>query len=145
MLELGGFDSTLPIAEDQDMWIRLALRGHLGYVDAPLVRVHATPNSLSGVGLQLGYRQQIDVTLPMVRRHLAARRVELSAAERRAILGGAWAGLVALPMAYGFYAEGLRMIATATLLGFRPLENLWFVASASPPSRWLKWHLLGRR
>lgn len=142
LLEAGGFDPTLPVAEDQDMWIRLALHGHLGYVDAPLVRVHVTSGSLSGVGSPGGCHQQIAVTLPMVRRHLAAMEGSLSAAERRAILGERLGRIGRTAYASGLHLEGLRMIAQASLLGFRPVGNLWFLAHAAPPSRWLKRRLL---
>jgi hypothetical protein len=81
---------------------------HQQPVDAPLVRVHATPACLSNVGSQLGYRQRIDVALPMVRRHLAAWRAELSAAERRAILGKRLGRLGRVAYGHGFYAEGLH-------------------------------------
>ena len=83
-----GFDERLTVAEDQDMWIRLAMLGHLGYLDAPLVRVHATQNSLSSVGSGGGFRQQVEFTLPMVERHVAAKRNELSHNEISGIFGG---------------------------------------------------------
>lgn len=45
--------------------IRPGMRGHLGYLDAPSVRVHATPESLSCVGADGGVRQQIEFISPM--------------------------------------------------------------------------------
>jgi GT2 family glycosyltransferase len=35
--ELGGFDETLPVCEDYDLWLRLSLRYPVGLVDEPLV------------------------------------------------------------------------------------------------------------
>jgi len=146
LLAVGGFDTTLPVGEDQDLWIRLALRGRLGYVDAALVRVHVTPGSLSGVGEADGCRQQLAITLPMVRRHVAAQRQALSRAERRRILGERWGRLGRAAYGYRLYGEGLRLVLQATLLGFEPARNLWFLLSASPPARWLKRRLaLDRR
>ena len=144
LLKIGGFDETLTVAEDQDMWIRLALYGHLGYVDASLVRVHATPGSLSGVGSIGSYCQQVAITMPMVRSHLAALGDLLSAAERRAILAERVGRIGRSAYSHGLHRNGLPKIVQATLLGFRPAGNLWLLASASPPSRWLKRHLLGR-
>jgi hypothetical protein len=135
---LGGFDTSLPIAEDQDMWLRLAMRGHLGYVEAPLVRVHVVPDSLSGVGLRRGYQDQLRFTLPMVRRYVVMKRSELAPREVRRILGERWGRLGRAAYSYRVYGEGLRMVLHATLLGYRPLENLLFLASAAPPMRWLK-------
>lgn len=138
LLDAGGFDAALPVAEDQDLWIRLALRGRLGYVDAFLVRVHVTRISVSGVGTPLGSRQQIEVTIPMVRRHVTALRDRLSAAERRRILGERLGRVGRAAYSDRHYRPGLAMVAQAMLHGHRPLENALFLAIASPPARWLK-------
>jgi glycosyltransferase involved in cell wall biosynthesis len=134
----GGFDITLRVAEDQDMWIRLAMRGHLGYVDEPLIRVHSTPNSLSGVQSERSYQDQLRVTIPMVKRHVESKRGELSQPELRRILGERWGRLGRSAYSFGFYGDGLRMIVHASLLGFEPFANLAFLLKASPPMPWLK-------
>lgn len=100
LLAEGGFDERLTVAADQDMSIRLAMRGHLGYLDAPLVRVHATPNSLSGVGAVGSVRQQIAFALPMVKCRVAAQRNQLSRDEIRRIFGERWGWL-------GYAARGI--------------------------------------
>lgn len=135
---LGGFDTSLRIAEDQDMWLRLAMRGCLGYVNEALVRVHVTPGSLSGVGSPRGYEEQLLITLPMVQRYVALKQGELSRREIRRILGERWGRIGRTAYSFGAYGEGLRMVAYAMALGYRPLENLLFLLSAAPPSRWLK-------
>ncbi|HEX4891532.1 MAG TPA: glycosyltransferase, partial [Alphaproteobacteria bacterium] len=43
----GGFDSNLRVAEDQDLWIRLARLGEVAFVNEPLVLKHFVPASLS--------------------------------------------------------------------------------------------------
>ena len=126
------------MAEDQDLWIRLALRGRLGYLDAFLVRVHVTRISVSGVGTPLGSRQQIDVTIPMLRRHVAALRDRLSRAERRAILGERLCRVGRAAYSDRHYAAGLALVAQAIGHGYRPAENVMFLLIASPPARWLK-------
>jgi glycosyltransferase involved in cell wall biosynthesis len=35
--ELGGFDEELPVCEDYDLWLRLTLRYHVGFIEEPLV------------------------------------------------------------------------------------------------------------
>ena len=42
----GGFDPALTVAEDQDMWIRLALAGPVRYLPQVLLRVHGQPHGL---------------------------------------------------------------------------------------------------
>ncbi len=138
LIELGGFKAALPVGEDQDMWIRLSLHGRFGYIDEPLVRVHATPRSLSGVGSQSGAHMQLQVTIPMIRGHIAAQRHRLSRQEVRRILGERLGRAGRAAYSYQLYAEGLPLVLEAMLLGYRPLENLLFLAIASPPARWLK-------
>ena len=138
LTELGGFNPGLPVGEDQDLWIRLSLRGRLGYLDEPLVRVHATPRSLSGVGSQLGVRQQMQVTIPMIRRHIEQQHGRLSRREIRHILGQRLCRVGRSAYSYQLYAVGLPMVLEAMFMGYRPMENLVFLMVASPPARWLK-------
>lgn len=133
-----GFDAGLTVAEDQDLWIRLSLAGRLAYLDAHLVRVHMTAISVSGVGTALGARQQVQITIPMIRRHVAAQRARLSRREARAILGERLCRVGRSAYGFGLYREGLAMVLAASLYGFRPLENLLYLVIASPPARWLK-------
>lgn len=135
---VGPFDTTLPVAEDQDMWLRLAMHGPLAYLDEQLVRVHATPLSVSGVGTALGSRQQRAITLPMVRRHLATRCGDLSRHEVRQILAARFGRVGRASYSDGDYRAGLAMLAKATWFGDRPATNLPFLLSASPVGRWLK-------
>lgn len=138
LLDAGGFDPTLPVAEDQDLWIRLALRGKLRYVDAHLVKVHRTKISVSGVGTALGARQQIRYTLPMVERHIAANRTRLSGAEIKRIRGGRKLRVGRGACWTGAWAEGAPLVLSAMLLGYRPLEGLRVLAATAPPVRWLR-------
>jgi glycosyltransferase involved in cell wall biosynthesis len=138
LVACGGFDAALEVAEDQDLWIRLSLRGHLGYLDEPLVHVHVTPGSVSGVDTVLGARQQVQVTLPMIRRHVTQQQGRLSRQDVRRILGERLCRVGRAAYSYRQYADGLRMVLEAIGLGYRPGENLLFLLVASPPARWLK-------
>jgi glycosyltransferase involved in cell wall biosynthesis len=138
LLAESGFDEHLPVAEDQDLWIRLARRGVLGYIDEPLVWVYMTPNSLSGVGSSLSCRQQIEFTLPMIERHVAALRDELSPREVRRLLGERWGRVGRAAYSYGLHQEGLRLIARASCYGFEPLRNVAFLLGSAPPARAVK-------
>jgi hypothetical protein len=135
---VGGFNTSLRIAEDQDMWIRLSMRGHLGFVDEYLLNVHVTADSLSGVGTSRGVRDQLAFTIPMIQRHLAQRSGELSHQDVRRILGERLGRLGRSAYSFPDYGTGLTMVLRSTMLGYRPLENILFLASAAPPARWLK-------
>jgi glycosyltransferase involved in cell wall biosynthesis len=141
LLAEGGFDTSLRVAEDQDLWIRLAMRGHLGYLDEHLVRVNIRPDSLSS----RGHLDQIDVALPMIERHLAARRGDLSAAERRWIIGERHGRIGREAYRRGAYRTGLGLIASAITHGDRPLGNLIYVATTMPPVMWLRQRLASAR
>ena len=134
LLDLGGFDPALPIGEDQDMWIRLALRGEVGYVDETLVRVHTVPGSLSDTGAAAS----LHYTLPMIRRHLAASRHRLSIREERAILGERLARIGRSAYAGHELRVGLACIGQALMLGHKPFDNLLYLARAAPPIQWVK-------
>jgi glycosyltransferase involved in cell wall biosynthesis len=131
--QVKGFDESLVIAEDQDLWIRLALLGEVGFIDETLAIVHERPGSLSAADARL----LIDNTLAMVLRHVKAQRHRLSAQEVRQILGRRYTRI-----GRNVYARlpfrGGALIARAILRGYRPFENLLYLLRASPMLRWLK-------
>ena len=118
LLQLGGFDESLKVAEDQDMWIRLALAGPPAYVPESLVRVHVRPESLSTWRLA----DQYAYTLPMIERHLARLRDRLSRAEARAIMGARLNQIGAVwPAPMAIWRTDFAMILRSAFLGYRPL------------------------
>ena len=137
ILGLGGFDERLKIGEDQDLWIRLALSGELGYVERSLVRVHARKNSLSAE-MKTG---PLTYTLPMIERHVAMLGERLSRQEVRRILGERLGLLGRVAYARGDFREGLSLIGRSMVLGYQPFGSLYYMASASPPGTWLKQRL----
>ena len=138
--ELGGFDVSLKIAEDQDMWIRLAERGGLGYVDESLVRVHERPASLSGGS----FNDQLLYTLPMIESHIARCSGRLSAEEIRSILGRRILRLGQLAFSRGAPDIGWSLISRSIKLGYKPWEGVLFLIKANPFAQWLKKSLLNR-
>jgi hypothetical protein len=139
LLAVGGFNETMKIGEDQDLWIRLALAGSFGYVRECLVRVHARDNSLSRWALE----DLLTYTLPMIERHIAALGCRLTPREIRRIRGERLSRFGRVAYARGQLGDGLSLLGRSMLLGYRPLENARYIAAASPPSKWLK-RQLGR-
>jgi glycosyltransferase involved in cell wall biosynthesis len=139
LVKLGGFDPSLVIGEDQDMWIRLALEGEVGFIREPLVVIHQQLAGLSNrtVG------QELDVTLPMIRRHYEAQRGRLTRQEKRRIFGYRYTQF-GRNIYHVSPARGLRLLLKAIMLGHRPLENLSYILNASPGGRRLKRAVLGR-
>ena len=130
----GAFDTCLKVGEDQDMWLRLAIAGEIGYVDEALVRVHETPNSLSNGAFQ----DQLTYTLPMIRRHMTAQRNDLSPREIKSILGNRLGRLGRSALGHGLARQGSLLILRAILLGNRPLENMLLLLRAALPVGWIK-------
>ena len=127
LLGVGGFDESLPIGEDQDMWIRLALAGRLAYVPEPLARVHVRLRSLSA----FRPTDQSRYLLPMIERHLRNLEDRLTAAERRDILGERISNAGRIAFANGDFVGGATFMLRAVLLGYRPLAS--FVTLAKAP------------
>ncbi len=134
LMSLGCFDTKLKIGEDQDMWIRLALIGEVGFEPESLVRVHERQNSLSNWNLD----DQLYYTLPMIERHVASLSGRLTKAEIREIRGERIGRLGRNAYARGERIKGGRMMLEATLLGYRPVENLYYLMTASGPATGLK-------
>lgn len=116
LTELGGFDETLPVAEDQDLWIRLAAAGELVYVPETLVRVHVRAESLSS------YRRsdQSRHVLPMIERHLTKFSDRLTPAEVRAIRGERLTNAGRIAFAEGDVMRGIEFMVRASIAGRRP-------------------------
>ncbi|MGA3402499.1 MAG: glycosyltransferase [Acetobacteraceae bacterium] len=138
--DVGPFDTTLVVAEDQDMWIRLSLAGEVEFVREFLTTVHDTPGSLTKVHID----KVENYVLPMIRRHIAAQRRRLSAAEVNEVLGARYTFVGRNHYTGGAALRGARLILKAVARGHRVRENLWYLAAASPPAKLLK-QLLGYR
>lgn len=131
LLAHGGFDHTLKVAGDQDMWIRLAAEGEVGYVPEPLVTVYDTPGSL----MKRYRRGEIEMMLPMIRGHVDRQRHRLSRAEVRHILGIRYDSVGRNAYAAGNVCAGVMCLMRAALFGNRPVQNLMFPIIAAPPVR----------
>jgi glycosyltransferase involved in cell wall biosynthesis len=134
LLEVGGFDEQLKISEDQDMWIKLALAGEVGFVPEILIRVHETADSLMK---RYGDREY-EYGLPMIRAHLAKLESRLSRREIRRILAQRYSAAGRNVYCQGKAGRGATLVLQAMLMGNRPLGNLLYLATAAPPVIWCK-------
>ncbi len=115
------------------MWIRLACRGSVAFVNEWLVRVNARANSLSS-NLSL---EKLRMVVDVVERHLSRESARLTAGEMQRIRAERLAWL-ARAECNSAYLHGLPSMLRSALMGYRPFEAIQFLVSASPPSRWLK-------
>lgn len=131
---VGGFDPALPVAEDQDLWIRLALAGEVGFVDEVLVTVQDRPASLS---LEFAARTA-EITLAMAEGHIARQRSRLTRAEWRHALGARLTQNGRRFYRGGQRRQGLRCLLRAMLLGHEVAANGWYLVTAAPGMAWVK-------
>ncbi len=130
---IGGFADGMSTGEDQDFFIRLALEGGVGFVDASMVTMHQQPGSLS---IRQRAREAA-IVLPMIEGHCRDLSGRLAPGERRRIIGARYTTL-----GRGLYpaepGAGARLLVRAILNGTEPLANLRYLLVASPWARRLK-------
>jgi glycosyltransferase involved in cell wall biosynthesis len=116
----GGFDPDLAVGEDQDLFIKLALRGKVVALAGRLAIYHYSAASYS----QAYAAAQAGHVLRMVRRHLALEAARLTRAERRRILARRYGRLGRNLVAAGARGRGAAMILGAAVMGNVSPENL---------------------
>jgi glycosyltransferase involved in cell wall biosynthesis len=136
----GCFNPNLKIAEDQDMWIRLAASGELGYVHESLVHVHERRKSLSAGS----FSDQLAYTLPMIEGHIARFSNLLSSREINDILGRRLLRLGQLAFHRDAPKAGRALIWRSMALGYKPWDGFLFLATTNPFVLCLKQALLRR-
>jgi hypothetical protein len=134
LVQTGGFDESLLIAEDQDMWIKLAMIGRVGWCSEALALHHVTAGSLTD---RYALRQQ-DYVIPMILKHVRTQRHRLTSADVRRVLRARYLQIGRSLYSNGVYMTGAYYLLRGSLLGANPSPTLWYVVTASPPARWLK-------
>jgi glycosyltransferase involved in cell wall biosynthesis len=138
---VGPFDTTLRVAGDQDMWIKLASVGEIAIVPEVLTIVHDTPTSLTNVFAD----RTPEFVLPMIERHIEAHKDSLAPGEIRQILAERYTYIGRNLYIRGNPLLGARYILRAITGGVHVGSNLWYLITASPPARMLKRLFLGSR
>jgi len=131
--EVGVFNTALVVGEDQDLWIRLAIRGSVGYVDRHLVTVHWQPRSLSTEHADKSLRVGLHIT----HHYLDMQRHRLTWRERRFIRGHRY-GKLGRNCLLKRPLIGSALLLGAAALGHEPLRNMLYLAQGLPPGQALK-------
>jgi len=134
LFDVGMFETSFSIAEDQDLWIRLARAGEVGFIDDIMTYVNDTPGSLT----KRQGRHATRTVLSMINRHIENVGSALSAAERNHILAQRYADLGRNDYVSGATRSGAILILKAILRGHAPFANSLYLVSAAPALRWLK-------
>jgi glycosyltransferase involved in cell wall biosynthesis len=135
---VGPFDVSVVPSEDQDMWIRLAMLGDAEFVPDCLVDVFEQPGSLTVLHAANADRYELEV----VRRHIAARRHQLSKAEIRHILATRYAAIGRKVYGQGRSWrrswQGASLLLRAGLLSGDGCANLFYIVRFSRPAIMVK-------
>jgi glycosyltransferase involved in cell wall biosynthesis len=116
---IGGFNESLAVGEDQDLFIRLALRGEVVVLPEALATYYYRHASYSAAYAG----DQARIVLGMVRHHLVAESGRLTRSERRQILAQRYGRLGRNLIAAGARARGARLILKAACRGSITIEN----------------------
>lgn len=136
------FDPTLRVAEDRDLWIRLASNGVTALLQNVLVRKLELPT-----GFMASNKMRIALdTKRMVDFHAKAMRDYLTRRDRRAIYGSLHSSIgKGLAMQPGQYPKSIPHVIMAIAMGFNVADNLRFLILSNPLVRGLRLRLGWRR
>ena len=135
---LGGFDATLGIAEDTQLWLRLAKRGKIAFVDLPLVEKRLRRESLTGD--EARFIHQIIVMFQQLKKWLP----DLDLDERAAVKGALdyWYAKAYRRFCDGDKTFGPEFFWTAFLNDRRPSAPGYLLAATLPaPVVQMGWQL----
>ena len=133
LIEVGLFDEARRISEDFDLWLRMAERWSVGYVDEPVVKYRRRPGSLSEDKLRTGMAA-LDVVETWWRAHPGYARDRRALRRRSLARHLEVAGSAAV--AQGRTATGLKCLARA--LALAPAHGAtwkWIVKALLAPVR----------
>ncbi len=120
LIELGGFDPKLPVGEDLDMWIRLAMKGEVGVIHQILVHVYDRPESL----MKSCINGELEVVLPMIEGYLQRFKERLSSNLIQSIRGQRYFEVGCNMVYAGTYMGSLPLFWRSLGLGYRPIKSL---------------------
>jgi glycosyltransferase involved in cell wall biosynthesis len=118
------FDPRLVVAEDWDLWIRLARAGNVAFCPSVLARLHRTPGSFMRSNLA---RVQPDL-LSVIESSVARYQRDLTPAERRLAYASAYRTAGQVMLRNGQARSGLRYLLKAIQNRANPAEVSWFIA-----------------
>ena len=124
--ELGGFDEALPVGEDLDLWIKLAIRGKVAVLPDILINYYDLNNSL----MKRHGRHTGAIVVPMLERHIHEQAAKLTKAEIRHIRGSRSFRMACDLFFSGSYRSSMSLFLQAARCGTRPVKSLTYLPRA---------------
>ena len=128
---LGGFDVTLRVGEDQDLWLRLAFAGEVVALPDILVRYRRSTGSYMDRSRGLSTTDW----LPRLLGHVEARRAALTVAQHHRILRQIYGRMGRNAYRDGDWRPAVSLLLRAIRHGAGPLAIALFLLRASGPAR----------
>lgn len=124
--ELGGFDESLPVGEDLDLWIKLGIRGKIVIHSEILINYYDMNNSL----MKRHHAQSRAIVVPMLEKHIKEQSAKLTAAEVRHIRGRHSFQIGCDIFFSGNYRSSIPLFVQSALHGTRPIKSMSYVPRA---------------
>ena len=124
---LGGFDVSLAVGEDLDLWIKLGIHGQIAVLPDILINYY----DLAGSLMKRHHDRTATIVLPMLEKHLAAQRQHLTRQEIRTIRGQRAFQMACDMFFAGAYVPSIPIFLKSASLGTRPIKSLLYVPRAA--------------
>jgi glycosyltransferase involved in cell wall biosynthesis len=124
--EIGGFDETLAVGEDLDLWIKIGLRGKIIVLKEILTNYYDRAGSL----MKRHNEKTGSIVLPMLENHITAQGERLTASEVRYIRGCRSFQMGCNLYFSGSYGASIPIFWQAILNRFRPIKSLQYIPRA---------------
>ncbi|GGC97052.1 glycosyltransferase family 2 protein [Undibacterium terreum] len=126
VLQLGGFDESLAVGEDLDLWIRLAMLGKIRVLKDILINYYDSTDSL----MKRHLWQTQTIVQPMLERHLVTQYSKLSSSEVRHIRGTQSFQMGCNLFFAGAFLPSIPPFIKAAYFGIRPIKSATYIPRA---------------
>ncbi|HTD05639.1 glycosyltransferase family 2 protein [Undibacterium sp.] len=130
--QMGGFDETLAVGEDLDLWIRLAMLGKVRVLKDILINYYDSTDSL----MKRHLWQTQSIVQPMLEKHLVKQHNKLSSSEVRHIRGTQSFQMGCNLFFAGAFLPSIPPFLKAAYFGIRPLKSAIYIPRALLMEGW---------
>lgn len=124
--EIGGFDESLMVGEDLDLWIKLAAIGKVTVINEVLTHYYDSAGSL----MKRHSSETNSIVAPMLEKHITAQKSRLSKLEQR-IIRGRQAFNIGCDLYFsGAYIQSMSAFYRAIIHGEKPMKSLLYMPRA---------------
>lgn len=124
--DIGGFDESLAVGEDLDLWIKLAMRGKVSIINEVLTHYYDSVGSL----MKRHSSETNSIVAPMLEKHIIAQQSKLTTLEQRHIRGQQAFNMGCDLFFSGAYLPSITVFFKASIYGARPVKSFLYIPRA---------------